>query len=205
MDEETVLEDGKFTPAPQFKRLYYTYFVLVMVIFVLPWYIPLQILAPFAGFMVFGFFLLPILVFFSYWIPTYYETIIYQFTDTEMEWRRGVWFKQTGIVPYNRITNVDISQGPIARSLGIASLNIHTAGYSVAGAGGAAELKIVGAERFEELRDIIMGFVRSKKPMAVETYEEEREEREEREEKPPDVLPQMLEELKKIRELLEKS
>lgn len=207
MDEEPPIKDGKFKPAPQFIRLYYIYLVLVVVFVVLPWYIPVLILAPFAGFVIFALFLLPIFALLHYWIPTYYNTIIYQFTDTEMEWRRGVWFKQTGIVPYNRITNVDVSQGPIARSLGIASLNIHTAGYSGAsGAGGAPELKIVGVECFEELRDMVMGFVRSKKPVAIETYEEE-DIQKVKPAKPygEDVLSQILEELTRIRELMEKA
>jgi membrane protein YdbS with pleckstrin-like domain len=202
MEEEPVLQNGEFTPAPQLKRLYYTYVVLVTLFLIFPWYIPLQLLFFLAGFIVFGLFLLPIFVLFAYWVPTYCETMVYQFTDTEMVWKRGVWFRQTGIVPYNRITNVDISQGPIARSLGIASLNVHTAGYSAgSGAGGAPELKILGVERFEELRDIIMGFVRSKEPVAIETYEKPRKPSEPKGE---DVSSRILAELTRIRELMEK-
>ena len=197
------VENGEFRPAPQFKTLYYAYLVLVIIFGILPWLLPIAIFAPY---WVTTLFLLPLLIIFAvvvFWIPYYYDTILYKFTETEMEWRRGVWFKQTGIVPYNRITNVDVSQGPLARALGIASLNVHTAGYSVAsGAGGGIpELKVVGVEHFEELRDMVMGFVRSKKPVAVETFEEG-----EAEEKPQkDVLLQILEELKKMRESMEKS
>ena len=108
-----------------------------------------------------------------------------------MEWRRGVWFKKTGIVPYNRITNVDIGQGPISRILEIASLKIQTAGYSATGHGTSAEIKIDGVEQFEEIRELIMEYVRGKKPVAVETYEE-------------DINVKILNELVKIRELLKK-
>jgi membrane protein YdbS with pleckstrin-like domain len=196
------VKNGEFRPAPQFKTLYYAYLVLVIIFAILPWFAPIAVFAPY---WVTTIFLLPLLIIFAvviFWIPYYYDTIIYRFTETEMEWRRGVWFRQTGIVPYNRITNVDISQGPLARALGIASLNIHTAGYSAAsGAGGTPELKVVGVEHFEELRDMVMEFVRSKKPVAVETFEGV-----EAEEKPQkDVLLQILEELKKMRELMEKS
>ncbi len=117
--------------------------------------------------------------------------MLYKLTDNEVVWRRGVWFKNTGIVPYNRITNIDIAQGPISRMLGIASLKIQTASYS-APSGGKAEIKIEGLGQFEELRELIMGFVRGKKPVAVETYEE-------------DINSKILDELVKIRKSLEKS
>jgi len=95
------------------------------------------------------------------------------------------------IVPYNRITNIDIVQGPISRCLGIASIRIQTAGYSARQCGGMlAEIRIEGMEQFEELRELIMGFVRGKKPLAVETYEE-------------DINSKILNELVKIRELIE--
>ena len=133
--------------------------------------------------------ILAILIFIAYWIPRYYDTIVYKLTENEIVWRRGVWFKNTGIVPYNRITNIDIGQGPISRMLGIATLKIQTAGYS-----GQArpEIKIEGIEQFEELRELIMGFVKGKKPVAVETYEEE------------NIDLKILNELVKIRKLLEK-
>lgn len=93
-------------------------------------------------------------------------------TETEIIWNRGVWFKTIGVVPYNRITNIDIKQGPLSRGVGIASLKIQTAGYSVSSASGSfSEIKIDGMENFSEVRDILMDFVRGKKPVAVETYE----------------------------------
>ena len=98
-----------------------------------------------------------------------------------------------GVVPYNRITNIDIKQGPISRNLGIASLKIQTAGYSAASSSGTfSEIKIDGMEKYLVVRDIIMEFVRGKKPIAVETYEES------------NLYNKVLEELVKIRKLLEK-
>ena len=99
--------------------------------------------------------------------------------------------QKTGIVPYNRITNIDTTQGPISRLLGIATLKIQTAGYS--GQQPKAEIRIEGMEQFEELRELIMEFVRGKKPEAVETYEEEN-----------NTL-KILNEVVRIRELLESS
>ncbi len=170
--------------------------MLVIPIVVLTWYIPVMIFAPFIVVVIVTLgILLPILViliFTAYWIPRFYDTMIYKLTNSEMTWRRGVWFKKTGIVPYNRITNVDIAQGPISRGLRIASLKIQTAGYSTTSSGRSAEIRIDGIEQFEDLREQIMEFVRGKRPVAVETYEE-------------DTDLKILNELVKIRELLEKS
>ena len=180
----------KFKPAPQFKKLYNIYLILMILVFILPWYLPMLLFAPIWLILIFSIPTLFILIFIVYWIPKYYETMVYKLTENEIVWRRGVWFKNTGIVPYNRITNVDISQGPISRMLGIASLKIQTAGYS-APSGKSAEIKIEGMGQFEELRETIIGFVRGRKPVAVETYEK-------------DADSKVLNELVKIRKLLEK-
>lgn len=180
----------KFTPAPQLKRLYHLYVLLVVVIGVLPWYIPVLVFVPLAITAVITVPLVVILGFVMYWIPRYYKTIEYKLTDDEIVWQRGVWFKKTGIVPYNRITNVDVSQGPLARLLGIASVKIQTAGYSApSGTTGKAELHVEGIEHYETLQNVIMEYVRGRKPSAVETYENTED--------------QILKEVTRIREFLE--
>jgi len=173
--------------------------MLGIVFGVLTWYIPVLLIisqvsdnAPFIVTLV-SIPLFVILIFIAYWIPKYYETMQYQLTGNEIVRRGGVWFKQTGIVPYSRITNIDTTQGPISRMLGIAALKIQTAGYS--GQQTRAEMRIEGMEHFEELRELIMEFVRGKKPAAVETYAQEEE----------DINLKILTELVKIRELLEQS
>jgi hypothetical protein len=45
----------------------------------------------------------------------------YEMRDDEMSWKQGVWFRRTGIVPYNRITNLDVIQGTVMRIRGISS------------------------------------------------------------------------------------
>lgn len=100
------------------------------------------------------------------WAHLYYGTVRYLLTSTEMTWGRGVLWKQTGIVPYNRITNVDIIQGPVMRLFGISNLRIQTAGYS---ANQLAEIKLQGIRDPEPLRAVIMDFVRSGHPVAAVT------------------------------------
>jgi len=191
MREKLKIKIGEeFKPAPQFKKLYYIYLLLAIIFAILWWYFPVLLFTPFGVKVGITIPILAILIFIAYWIRKYYETMVYKLTKDEIVWRRGVWFKKTGIVPYNRITNIDIVQGPISRMLGIASLKIQTAGYS---GQSPAEIKIEGVEQFEELRELIMEFVRGKKPVAVETYEEE------------NIDLKILNELVKIRKLLEKS
>jgi uncharacterized membrane protein YdbT with pleckstrin-like domain len=74
-----------------------------------------------------------------------------------MSWKRGVWFQTTGIVPYNRITNIDIRQGPVMRVLGISTLAVQTAGYS---GQAVPEIRIEGMVHAEELRELIRSLVR---------------------------------------------
>lgn len=184
----------EFSPAPQFRTLYYIYMAPFLVIVLLLWQIPFLLgLNTAAGFLITMFIAVPTLLIFLFaalWVALYYRTIKYSLSGDEMTWRRGVWFRNTGIVPYNRITNVDISQGPVSRMLGIASLKIQTAGYSGQNMR-SSEIKIEGMENFEELRERIMEYVRGRKPVAVETYEKGKGD-------------PVLNELVKIRKLLEK-
>ncbi len=101
-----------------------------------------------------------ILIPWGVWTPLYYRSIVYRFTDTEMEWRRGVWIRATGIVPYTKVTNVDIVQGPIMRRLGIDTMRIQTAGYS-GQSGQSAEIKIEGIEGSERYRAFILSRIRA--------------------------------------------
>ena len=109
------------------------------------------------------------LVFSLVWAVLYYQSVVYHLNKTEMTWRRGVWFRTTGIVPYNRITNVDIVQGPLMRLFHISNLKIQTAGSS---ADGSPEISLVGIEEPEPLRALIMDFVRGQPSVAAVTGSE---------------------------------
>ncbi|MDR2854709.1 MAG: PH domain-containing protein [Methanomicrobiales archaeon] len=107
-----------------------------------------------------------LLVFILVWVVLYYRSVVYHLNKTEMTWKRGVWFWTTGIVPYNRITNVDIVQGPVMRLFHISSLRIQTAGAS---ADGAPEIALTGIEEPEALRALIMDFVRGQPSVSAVT------------------------------------
>ncbi len=102
--------------------------------------------------------LVVIVILFALWTRLYYESMWYELHEDEMRWKRGVIFRRTGIVPYNRITNLDIRQGPVMRRLGISTISIQTAGYS---AQAQAEIRIEAIVHAEELRELIRSMVRA--------------------------------------------
>jgi len=179
----------EFYPSPQIKPYYYASMVLVVLIAVFSWYLPLIWFGEAFIAVLFGIPILAVIAFTSVWIPWYYASIGYRLTHTEMTWRRGVWFRRTGIVPYNRITNVDIVQGPLMRFFGVSTLKVQTAGYS---GQAVPEIRIDGIEHPEDLRDTIMQYVRGAPPVAVEAA-------------PAEAGDPVLAELQAIRQLLEKS
>lgn len=148
---EIVLE---VTPERNLRALYLVYLLIIVWGGILPWLVPLVFfIHPFHALAV-TVPLLAIILLAVWWTRAYYRTIRYRFTRFEIAWERGVWFRQTGIVPYNRITNMDIMQGPLSRFFGLSQLKVQTAGYSAASAS-TAELKIDGLREPEPIRQFI--------------------------------------------------
>ena len=85
-----------------------------------------------AGSIIFFFLLLLILwIGFSYfWARLSHKAYKYSLTEDGFKKELGVIWKKYVTIPYERIQNVDIHRGIIARMLGLSDLQIHTAGYS---------------------------------------------------------------------------
>jgi len=134
-------------------------------------------------------------VFCLYWINEYVTSIGFMLTESDIIVKRGVWWRHRRTVPYNRITNIDIAQGPISRMLGLGAVAVQTAGYSAAGGTSRrAEANIFGIQNFDGVRETILDLLRARRPIAVEAGTEE----------PSDINLQILQELRKIREALSK-
>jgi len=155
----------EFKPVPAYRTYLYTSLLIFVVVLILPWLIPTIIFAPLAVGLGLTIPLLAIIIFVAWWIPLYCESITYRLTPTEITWERGVWFRQTGIVPYNRITNVDISQGPLMRFFSFSAVRVQTAGYS---AQARAEIVLNGIADPKDLQETIMGLVRKMGSIATE-------------------------------------
>jgi len=197
--------EKKFGPDPKLKKLYQTYLALVAIGGFLWWMIPVVAVAfsleTYVGIVAATSSFVPLLiaaVITLYWIPKFHSSINYVLEDDEIIVTKGVWWKTKSVVPYNRITNVNIYQGPISRHFGLGKLSIQTAGFSGVSSSGhkTAEAEIFGIENFEEIKDMVMNFVKGLKPRAVEAEVEGKPSK--------DINAQILQELRKIRTALEK-
>ena len=148
-----------FKPSPSMKTWFRGGIALIIGFVLLFSYVPVALFsdmpAVFSVVILGGTFLLFAVLW--YWVGLYYESMWYELREDEINWKRGVWFRTTGIVPYNRITNLDVRQGPFMRYLGISSLAIQTAGYS---GQAVPEIRIEAIEHAEELRECIRSMVR---------------------------------------------
>lgn len=52
----------------------------------------------------------------------------WQLTDATVELRRGVWIRRHEVLPRERVQNVTQTAGPLARSMGLATVMVHSAG-----------------------------------------------------------------------------
>ncbi len=74
-------------PSPELVRLYFLYLVIAILVAVLPWYIPLLLLAPEVGSII-TIILALIIVPVVCWIPKCYSSLVYILKDEEIECSR---------------------------------------------------------------------------------------------------------------------
>ena len=132
------------------------------------------------------------------WIPAFYRSLEYEICSDSVKMRKGVIWKRRVTIPFPKITNVDVTQGPLQRAFNLGTIHIQTAGAG--GAQGArAEVIFMGVRDLEGVKERIMERVKDymssrsgeAKEKVVEVSDSE-------------VLGRMLEELSAIREILEK-
>ncbi|MBT4482192.1 MAG: PH domain-containing protein [Candidatus Latescibacteria bacterium] len=161
--------------------------------------IPFLLFVPdFVGKLIFGIILtifLLIMALIALWIPAFFKTLEYCIESEAVKLNRGVFWKKRITVPFNKITNVDVSQGPLQRMFGLGTIHVQTAGAG--GAQGAqAELRMTGVKDFDGLKDVIMGGVRGFSSLQFEKTTADTSD--------PDILINILEELRAIRRVLDK-
>lgn len=62
------------------------------------------------------------------WPPVSYRYMSYRVDAEGLEIRSGVYFRAVTTVPKSRVQHTDVSQGPLQRKYGLATLTVHTAG-----------------------------------------------------------------------------
>ena len=88
-----------------------------------------------------------------------YNRWFYEFTDEQLRIESGIIWKRYSNIPYERVQNVDITRGIIARMLGFSTVNIQTAGISYTPKGGRSTegyIPAVPIQSAEHIREFVM-------------------------------------------------
>ena len=89
------------------------------------------------------------------WIPAFWKSLQYVIDIDSVRMRKGVFWKKHVTVLYSKITNVDVTQGPLQRVFDIGTVHVQTAGAGgLEGAG--AELTMLGVRDLNGLRNTIL-------------------------------------------------
>ena len=94
-----------------------------------------------------------------------YNNWLYEFTEDHLKKESGIIWKKYSNIPYERVQNVDISRGIIARMLGFSTVNVQTAGYSYNPNGGVFSegyIPGVNMQEAEKIREFLMSKITKK-------------------------------------------
>jgi len=189
------MDTPTFQPEKELRTLWLVTWIIVSAIGT-----PVLLLLLLGNVVVFGLLLmiwLFVMVLVLVWIPAYYSSISYSIEEDAVRGQAGVFWKKYVTVPYTKITNIDIRQGPLERAF-----HIGTVGLQTAGAGGSqgsrAELRLMGIHQLEAVKETIRERIRTydRAKVPLQPAEPPSEETEQ------PVLQQILLELQAIRELL---
>ncbi len=118
-------------------------------------------------------FLFPAAVFVFYvlfcygWAKLTYRFWLYDITEDTFKMEHGVIWKRYVSIPYERVQNIDIHRGVMARIFGLSDLRIQTAGFGGAqgryGAWAEGNLPGIKREKAEQLREELISKVKGTK------------------------------------------
>lgn len=105
------------------------------------------------------------------WAKLLYNSYSFEMAKTSLNVKWGVIRKHSATIPYQRIQNIDINRGIMARLLGLSEVWIQTAGFSVGvtrfGAMRLSEGIIPGldANDAEKLRKALLGKIKGRRAL----------------------------------------
>jgi len=130
-----------------------------------------------------------------------YDTTWYVLGSRSLRIRRGIWVVRETTITYENVQNIKVTQGPVQRYFGIASVLVETAGggggSQQPGHGGGADMHcglIEGVADAHEIRDLILARVRRSTSVGLG------DEREDRQLRPPVWTAEHLQVLREIRD-----
>ena len=89
------------------------------------------------------------------WIPAFHASLQYVIDDDTVKAQGGVLWKRYVTIPFTKITNLDITEGPVQRIFGIGTIHVQTAGASGQQTT-KAELRMLGVSNLQEVKERIM-------------------------------------------------
>jgi len=150
------MEKLTLKPEKEQRTLWFITWAIILVIGT-----PFWIVTPFFAreivifFSVFLFLWLVIMILVAIWIPAAFKALEYTIDDDGVKMKGGVVWKKYVTVPYSKITNVDITRGPLQRLYNIGTIHVQTAG-AAGKQGEKAELKLAGIRDLEKVREVII-------------------------------------------------
>lgn len=98
-----------------------------------------------------------------------YQRWFYEFSADGLKTERGIIWKKYSTIPYQRIQNVDIHRGVIARVFGFSGIKIQTAGYSATSplAHAEGDIPAVEQEEAERIREFLLKKIKSSSKSGV--------------------------------------
>jgi membrane protein YdbS with pleckstrin-like domain len=182
-------------PEPEQKTMWFLGWTLLFVLGLLTWLI-LHFVVGGYGFAICAAGWVVVLLPFLPWIPAYYRSLEYAIGEDVVVMKKGVFWRKRVTVPYGKITNVDVTQGPLQRHFNIGMVHVQTAGASGSQAT-HAELRMIGVRELDHLKDLVMEHVPGRSVSRTEQVPGESVTGGD-----SDILKNILSELKGIREVL---
>ena len=104
------------------------------------------------------------------WVPAAYRALEYYIQQDSVKMKGGVFWRKHVTIPNQKITNIDITQGPFERFLKIGTIHVQTAGAG-GQQGQKAELKINGVREMGTIKDTIINNINTSTVTGVREVE----------------------------------
>ena len=160
----------KLHPGARWQFRFIAYSVLIFLSFFTAWFI-VPVIAVFFSFISGGLsslaivlsifvYLILIVIIGEIYARMAYSRWHYEFTPTNLKLERGIIWKKYSNIPYERVQNVDISRGILARIFGFSTVNIQTAGFHMVSYGrgmkSEGHIPAVSIDNAEKIREFLM-------------------------------------------------
>ena len=184
-------------PREEHIKLRFIAWTIIFVLLTPAWVVPIFFVGEIVGIVLLSVILaiwLSLMIWAAIWIPAAFRVLEYAIDIDGVKMSGGVVWKKNVTVPYSKITNVDITRGPLQRYYNIGTIHVQTAGAG-GQQGQKAELKLLSVRELTEAKEAIIENIRDLSYPVISRKKEEYVEEK-------TVFLKILEELKDIKDVL---